>query len=133
MIGLKAHDVANCILQDVPLISNLGTEFEIKPINYFDRLASMDVQDSDDFQSCAADQGANSGFDYTYATTNTQGFKAGFKYGGALSSRNIFNNNNGPSPALSAVNTGYQRESSDSGPSSSEGPSVEASSVGWTF
>ena len=59
-------------------------------MNYFDRLASMDVQNSDDFAACAADQGVQSSFDYTYGGENTQGNKGGFKYSGPISSRDLF-------------------------------------------
>jgi hypothetical protein len=78
-------------LQDVPLITNIGTEFTIKPVNYFDHLASMDIVDSDDFASCAASQGAKA-FDYVYAAdgSNTAGDKSGFKYSGPLESRDVF-------------------------------------------
>lgn len=80
-----------CCVQDVPLISNVGCDFTIKPINYFEGLASMDVADSDAFESCAASQGAQA-FDYAYSTegANQAGNKAGFKVTGPLSSRDIF-------------------------------------------
>ena len=79
-------------LQDVPLISNIGTEFSIKPVNYFGHLASMDIVDTDDFEACAAGQGLSL-FDYTYSATgqNLMGDKAGFKYSGPLSSSEAFN------------------------------------------
>ena len=83
-----------CILlmQDVPLISNIGTEFSIKPVNYFNHLASMDVVETDDFEACASEEGSTL-FDYTYSATghNLMGEKAGFKYSGPLSSLEAFN------------------------------------------
>ena len=84
----------------MPLISNVGCEFSIKPVNYFDQLASLDVVDSDDFASCAAEQGQGA-FDYTYTAdgSNTQFQKAGFKVTGPLNSRDIYQ----PSPAVAAT------------------------------
>ena len=78
-------------MQDVPLISNVGSEFSIKPVNYFDHLASMDVVETDDFDACAAAEGTAL-YDYQYSATggNQMGDKAGFKYSGPLSSSNAF-------------------------------------------
>ena len=75
-------------LQDVPLITNIGSNFEIKPVNYFDSLASMDIVESNEFQPCAAQQGVPAGFNYTYTVDNTNpsAQKGGYKYSGALSS-----------------------------------------------
>ena len=52
-------------LQDVPLISNIGSEFQLKPINYFNALASLDVTDNLDFKACAPRHGSGQ-FDYTW-------------------------------------------------------------------
>ena len=86
--------ILTCVLpmQDVPLISNIGTEFSIKPVNHFDHLASMDIVETDDFEACASDEGSSL-FDYTYSATgqNLIGDKAGFKYSGPLSSSEAFN------------------------------------------
>ena len=84
----------------MPLISNVGCEFSIKPVNYFDQLASMDVVDSDKFSSCAAEQGQGT-FDYTYTSdgSSTQFQKAGFKVTGPLNSRDIYQ----PSPLVPAA------------------------------
>lgn len=53
-------------LQDVPLISNVGSEFQLKPINFFAELASLDIIESDEFAPCMPKQG-NSQFDYTWS------------------------------------------------------------------
>ena len=57
--------MANFFVQDIPLISNLGSEFQLKPINFFTELASLDVIDSNDFAACAPKQGSAM-FDYTW-------------------------------------------------------------------
>lgn len=52
-------------MQDVPLISNLGSEFQLKPINFFPQLASLDIVESDDFEACMPQHG-NGLFDYVW-------------------------------------------------------------------
>lgn len=85
-------------MQDVPLISNIGTEFSIKPVNYFNHLATMDIVETDDFEACAPEEGSSL-FDYTYSAVggNLMGDKAGFKYSGPLSSSDAFNATLSPS------------------------------------
>ncbi|GMH38438.1 hypothetical protein BSKO_06322 [Bryopsis sp. KO-2023] len=51
--------------EDVPLISNFGTNFHIKPWNYFEELVSMDMGDTEDFPPCAPRAG--SAFKYHWA------------------------------------------------------------------
>ena len=67
-------------LQDIPLITNVGTEFQIRPVNYFDQLASLDVADVNDFPICTPLQGNT--FDYTYdsAGDNENFNKMAYKY-----------------------------------------------------
>ena len=54
------------LLQDIPLISNIGSEFQLKPINFFTELATLDIIENDDFQPCRPKQGA-SVFDYLWS------------------------------------------------------------------
>ncbi|GMH42873.1 hypothetical protein BSKO_10792 [Bryopsis sp. KO-2023] len=51
--------------EDVPLISNFGTSFFIKPWNYYEELVSMDMGDNDKFQTC--NPRAGSAFEYSWA------------------------------------------------------------------
>lgn len=51
--------------EDVPLISNFGTQFFIKPWNYYDELASMDMGNSQSFDACYPDVGNS--YDYGWA------------------------------------------------------------------
>ena len=39
--------------EDVPLISNFGTQFFIKPWNYYDELVSMDMATTESFDAYA--------------------------------------------------------------------------------
>ena len=48
------------------MISNVGSEFQLKPVNFFSALASLDVSDSDEFEPCVPWQG-NDLFDYTWS------------------------------------------------------------------
>lgn len=49
------------------MISNIGSEFQLKPINFFPQLASLDIVESDDFEACLPRQGNQDGqFDYTW-------------------------------------------------------------------
>lgn len=50
--------------EDVPLISNFASEFYIKPWNYYNELASMDLGNNEDFASCRPSVGKS--FDYTW-------------------------------------------------------------------
>lgn len=67
-------------VQDAPLITNVGTEFQIRPVNYFDQLASLDVGENNAFEVCAPQQG--NAFDYTYDTdgSNKNYNKMSYKY-----------------------------------------------------
>ena len=56
-------------MQDVPLISNVGSEFQIKPVNYFTSLPSLDIVESDAFAQCSPQQGDGL-FNYTYPGTD---------------------------------------------------------------
>eukprot|EP01024_Parvocaulis_polyphysoides_P014965 TRINITY_DN1637_c0_g1_i2.p1 TRINITY_DN1637_c0_g1~~TRINITY_DN1637_c0_g1_i2.p1 ORF type:complete len:430 (-),score=53.70 TRINITY_DN1637_c0_g1_i2:276-1454(-) len=49
--------------EDVPLISNLGIHFEIKPWNYFKELQSMDIMEKTDFEHACV---PNSGDQFNY-------------------------------------------------------------------
>lgn len=51
--------------EDVPLISNFGTQFFIKPWNYYDELASMDMGNTESFDACYPNVG--NGYDYDWA------------------------------------------------------------------
>ncbi|CAD7705112.1 unnamed protein product [Ostreobium quekettii] len=51
--------------EDVPLISNFGTSFFIKPWNYFEELQSMDVANNFAFEACVPHGGRH--FDYHWA------------------------------------------------------------------
>lgn len=55
-------------VQDLPLITNVGSEFQLKPVNFFLRLDSLDIAESDQFAPCLPQQG-NGLFNYTYAGT----------------------------------------------------------------
>lgn len=71
-----AADSLHCsknLLQDAPLITNVGTEFQIRPVNYFDQLASVDVEDANTFAVCAPVQGED--FDYSYDPVNGRNSK----------------------------------------------------------
>lgn len=52
-------------MQDVPLISNVGSEFQLKPVNFFSQLAALDIVESDDFEACTPRQGSEL-FDYKW-------------------------------------------------------------------
>lgn len=39
--------------ENLPVISNFGTSFHIKPYNYFEKLVSMDASNHNDFTTCA--------------------------------------------------------------------------------
>lgn len=52
-------------MQDIPLISNIGSEFQLKPINFFSQLASLDIVENDNFAPCVPKQG-NGLFDYSW-------------------------------------------------------------------
>ncbi len=71
-----------CTLQDAPLITNVGTEFQIRPINYFDQLATLDALENNTFAPCTPQQGT--AFDYSYNTDgdNKNYNKMSYKYGG---------------------------------------------------
>ena len=58
--------------QDIPLISNVGSEFQLKPINFFTELATLDIIESDDFKPCLPKQG-DSQFDYTWSGEGING------------------------------------------------------------
>lgn len=51
--------------EDVPLISNFGTQFFIKPWNYYDELESMDIGNVQSFDACYPDVGNS--YDYGWA------------------------------------------------------------------
>lgn len=53
-------------LQDVPLITNVGSEFNLKPVNFFTTLASLDIIENDTFVPCTPQQGSAL-FNYTYS------------------------------------------------------------------
>ena len=57
-------------MQDVPLISNIGSEFQLKPINFLSHLGSLDVVDQFEFEACMPRYGAGQ-FDYSW---NDSGF-----------------------------------------------------------
>ena len=42
--------------EDIPLITNVGTSFAIKPVNYYTELQTLDIKDSDAFQACTPKQ-----------------------------------------------------------------------------
>ena len=46
-------------MQDVPLISNIGSEFQLKPVNYFAALASLDIGEALILLSLNADTSCN--------------------------------------------------------------------------
>lgn len=48
----------------MPVISNFGCEFQLRPVNFFNHLASIDIAESDDFEACIPQQGSSL-FDYT--------------------------------------------------------------------
>ena len=48
--------------EDVPLISNFGSQFFIKPWNYYEELVSMDIGNQESFASCIPSLG--NGYDY---------------------------------------------------------------------
>ena len=66
-VNPQSHCVAPA--QDIPLISNLGSEFQLKPVNFFNALPSLDIIESDDFQACTPQQGSRL-FNYTYSDAN---------------------------------------------------------------
>lgn len=51
--------------EDVPLISNFGTQFFIKPWNYYDELVSLDMGNVEAFDACYPVAGNN--YDYNWA------------------------------------------------------------------
>lgn len=51
--------------EDVPLISNFGTTFFIKPWNYFEELKSMDIGNNYKFDACVPQDGRK--FEYSWA------------------------------------------------------------------
>lgn len=69
-----------CALQDDPLITNVGTQFEIRPVNYFDQLATLDVYEENSFEPCTPQHG--DAFDYSYDSSgdNVNYNKMSFKY-----------------------------------------------------
>ena len=52
--------------EDVPLISNFGTQFFIKPWNYYEELVSMDAGNVEEFDSCHPAVGNN--YNYSWAS-----------------------------------------------------------------
>lgn len=48
--------------EDIPLITNFGTSFYLKPWNYYDELESMNVGRNNAYKPCVPKGGA--GFEY---------------------------------------------------------------------
>lgn len=82
LVGLGMTPNQTTCVQDAPLITNVGTEFQLRPVNYFDQLASLDVNENDAFEVCTPQHG--NAFDYTYNTdgSNKNYNKMSYKYGG---------------------------------------------------
>ena len=67
-------------VQDAPLITSVGTEFQIRPVNYFDNLASLDVADVNEFAICTPLQGNTFDYTYDFAGDNENFNKMAYKY-----------------------------------------------------
>lgn len=50
--------------EDIPLISNSGTQFFIKPWNYYDALVSLDFGNVETFDACYSSLG--NAYDYSW-------------------------------------------------------------------
>eukprot|EP00210_Caulerpa_lentillifera_P000478 g461.t1 len=56
--------------EDVPLISNVGSQFFIKPWNYYDELVSMDVGNNEQFESCQPSVGNDYNYRWAFDPTD---------------------------------------------------------------